>query len=71
MLNLIIPNSWIVEIWTPYEGMDTTLFDDPREALVFAQKSTKGGYSSAMIRPDTREWEPWEFEEALNKGEIT
>jgi hypothetical protein len=66
---MIIPNRWIVEIWTPYEGM-ATAFDDPREALVFAQKSIKGGYSSATIRPDTQEWEPWEFEKALNDGEI-
>jgi hypothetical protein len=65
-----MPNRWIVEIWTPYEGMDATPFDEPREALAFAQQSTKGGYSSASIRPETQEWEPWEFEKALNEGEI-
>jgi hypothetical protein len=68
---MIIPNRWIVEIWAPYERVDATAFDDPKEALVFAQKSTEGGYSSATIRPDTQEWEPWEFEKALNEGEIT
>jgi hypothetical protein len=75
---MIIPNRWVVEIWTPsariaatYEGMDVTAFDDPREALAFAKKETKGGYSSATIRPDTQEWETWEFEKALESGEIT
>jgi hypothetical protein len=70
-MTMIIPNRWIVEIWTPYEGMDATAFDDPREALAFAKKETKGGYSSATIRPDTQEWETWEFEKALESGEIT
>ena len=68
---MIIPNRWVVEIWTPYEGMAGSWFDDPREALAFAKKETKGGYSSATIRPDTQEWETWEFEKALESGEIT
>lgn len=63
-------SKWVVEIWTPYEGMEAEEYDTPQQVLEAAKKRTKGGYSSATIRPATQEWEPWEFEEALNKGEI-
>ena len=63
-------SKWVVEIWTPYEVMYSEEFYNASDALVFAKKRTKGGYSGATIRLSTREYEVWEFEEALNKGEI-
>lgn len=63
-------SKWVLEIWTPYEPSDCIYDLSAEEALEEGKRRTKSEFKNAIIRPDTEEYELWEFEEAIKAGKI-